>query len=241
MSFLVDLDGTASNTPFPDVSQALKDPDGLLAVGGCLSVPRLLNAYQHGIFPWFSKNDPILWWSPSERAIIEPSDLYINRSLRKFLKNALYRVTLNHAFNSVIEACATIPRGPNNGTWITSEMVAAYINLHSAGYAHSVEVWHEDTLVGGLYGVLIGKVFCGESMFSVQPNASKVALIALRDHLAPAGLALIDCQIENEHLSNMGAVVIPRADFTQKITHHSTPIAQDFLQPTELNVLDVGN
>ncbi|EGN75750.1 leucyl/phenylalanyl-tRNA--protein transferase [Idiomarina sp. A28L] len=241
MSFLTGLDDTPSDYPFPDAEKALADPDGLLAAGGCLSIQRLLNAYQHGIFPWYSKNDPILWWSPSERAVIHPNDLYINRSLRKFLKKHPYQVTLNTAFENVIQACATIPRSPGNGTWITAEMIAAYIALHYAGHAHSVEVWHNQRLVGGLYGVLVGQTFCGESMFSTQTNASKVALIALRDHLTPAGLALIDCQIENPHLSNMGAVTLNRADFIRHLAANSNLISPVFLQTTELSVLDIGN
>lgn len=241
MSFLTGLDDTPSDFPFPSVSQALKDPDGLLAVGGCLSVPRLLNAYQHGIFPWFSDNDPILWWSPSERAVIQPHALYINRSLRKFLKKQPYRITLNTAFEKVIHLCATIPRGPGNGTWITDEMVAAYVAFHHAGHAHSIEVWQDQTLVGGVYGVLVGQVFCGESMFSLQANASKVALIALRDHLTPGGLALIDCQIESQHLSNMGAITLAREDFIQELAVNTQVIPPHFLQASELNALDIGN
>ncbi|RUO22449.1 leucyl/phenylalanyl-tRNA--protein transferase [Aliidiomarina iranensis] len=241
MSYLLDLEGTPKDFSFPDTSLALKDPDGLLAVGGCLSVERLYNAYKNGIFPWYSEDDPILWWSPSERAVIFPDDLYVNRSLRKFFRKNPYRVTLNSAFQRVIQACAYIPRGPGNGTWITEEMISAYVALHHAGYAHSIEIWQDEALVGGLYGVLIGQIFCGESMFSAEPNASKLALVALRNHFQPAGLTLIDCQLENQHLINMGAISITREAFIKKLKLSQSPIAKKFLQATELNPLDVGN
>ncbi|MFU8783607.1 leucyl/phenylalanyl-tRNA--protein transferase [Aliidiomarina sp.] len=214
MSFLSDLDHTSATAAFPPVTQALPEPDGLLAVGGCLSVPRLINAYQSGIFPWFSSNDPILWWSPSERAVIFPNQLHISKSLAKFIRKKPYRITLNMVFSSVIKQCATIPRGdPSNGVWITADMIRAYEQLHRAGHAHSIEIWHDDQLVGGLYGVLVGTVFCGESMFSKADNASKIALVAIRDYLVPYGLTLIDCQIPNPHLASLGAVTLPRKKF----------------------------
>ena len=248
MNFLSDLDNTSATAAFPPVAQALPEPDGLLALGGCLSVPRLINAYQSGIFPWFGRNDPILWWSPSERAVIFPNQLHISRSLAKFMRKTPYRITLNMAFNSVIKQCATNPRGdPSNGVWITADMIGAYEQLHNAGHAHSIEVWHDEQLVGGLYGVLVGTVFCGESMFSKAENASKVALVAIRDYLVPYGLTLIDCQIPNPHLASLGAVTIPRRKFISllksglngpegaSIKGSMVPIGAQYMLPRELN------
>lgn len=248
MNFLSDLDVTSATAAFPPVAQALPEPDGLLALGGCLSIPRLINAYQSGIFPWFGRNDPILWWSPSKRAVIFPQQLHISRSLAKFMRKTPYRITLNMAFNSVIKQCATIPRGsPNNGVWITADMIRAYEELHQAGHAHSIEIWRDDQLVGGLYGVLVGTVFCGESMFSKAENASKVALVAIRDYLLPYGLTLIDCQIPNPHLATLGAEIIPRGKFISllksglnstkgtSVKESSAPISGQYMLPRELN------
>ncbi|MCL5256109.1 MAG: leucyl/phenylalanyl-tRNA--protein transferase [Gammaproteobacteria bacterium] len=208
---------TDANAPFPNVTLAHEDPDGLLAIGGCLSPTRLMNAYRQGIFPWFSPNEPILWWSPSKRAVIASDSVRCNRSLRKFIKQSQYRVTLNRDFPAVIRHCADIPRGPGNGTWITKAMQQAYITLHELGHAHSIEVWQGETLVGGLYGVQVKRTFCGESMFSLAPNASKVALVALGDELQRLSIERIDCQIMNPFLQQMGAQELPRTDFIQAL------------------------
>jgi len=199
---------------FPHPSRALKEPDGLLAVGGDLSVPRLVEAYRQGVFPWFSEGDPLLWWSPDPRAVFFPDAIHISRSLHKFLKRCTYEVTINKAFRTVVEACAEAPRD-HEGTWITASMIDAYTNLHYAGHAHSVEVWQQGELAGGLYGVLSGQVFSGESMFHQADNASKAALIALAGHLGPAGLKLIDCQMPNDHLMSLGAEELPRHEYLE--------------------------
>lgn len=188
----------------------LADEDGLLAIGGDLSAERLILAYEHGIFPWFSEGDPICWYSPHERCVIYPDKVKITKSMRQVLKNAGFKVTANQAFDKVIENCAKTLRKGQPGTWITKEMQDAYINLHRLGYAHSVEVWKEGNLVGGLYGVAIGKVFCGESMFSLVSNASKVALIFL---CKQTEFELIDCQLPNEHLLSLGAEMIDRKTY----------------------------
>ena len=163
---------------FPDVDVALVEPNGLLALGGDLSAPRLMYAYAHGIFPWYSEDQPILWWSPDPRMVLEPDELRISRSLRKRIRRGEYRITQDHCFEQVVQACAA-PRAPGNGTWILPEMLAAYVNLHHLGHAHSIECWFENQLVGGLYGIAIGRVFFGESMFSRRVDASKVALAHL--------------------------------------------------------------
>lgn len=206
---------------FPDPEMALQEPNGLLAVGGDLSPERLLKAYQQGIFPWFGEGDPILWWSPDPRAVILPSQLHISRSLRKFLRRCDYHCTFNFAFDEVISNCAE-QRAYAEGTWITEDMQVAYSHLHALGHAHSVEVWQGPNLVGGLYGMLMGQVFCGESMFHRADNASKIALLALRDHLLPHGLRLIDCQVPNAHLMSLGAVEMPRHSFLHQLAlgHH---------------------
>ena len=195
---------------FPPVEQALAEPDGLLAFGGDLSPERLLFAYRHGIFPWYSAGQPLLWWSPNPRAVLWPDEVHVSRSLRKRLRASTYEVRLNTAFEAVVRGCAA-PRGDDEGTWITNEMYQAYTVLHRAGYAHSVEAWLDETLVGGLYGVALGGVFFGESMFAVRPDASKVALV----HLARSGFDLIDCQLANPHLTSMGATSIPRTTFVR--------------------------
>jgi len=198
---------------FPNPETALEDPDGLLAVGGNLSQRTLLDAYRQGIFPWYEDGQPLLWWSPNQRTVIFPDDIHISRSLKKSLRNKPWDIRLNTAFEQVMIHCAA-PRCGQPGTWITSEMKKAYQGLHQSGYAHSLEVWLENELVGGLYGVLIGGVFCGESMFSLQKDASKIALVQLAILLKKyVKTALIDCQVENDHLLSMGAVEIPRCDF----------------------------
>jgi leucyl/phenylalanyl-tRNA--protein transferase len=195
---------------FPDPE--LAEPDGLLAVGGDLSVNRLLLAYSHGIFPWYSDDTPILWYSPHERFVLYSNELKISKSMRQVLRSGRFTVTTNKAFEQVIQACATAAREGQDGTWITTEMQQAYINLHRQGNAHSYEVWQEQELVGGLYGVAVGPVFCGESMFSRVSNASKTALITL---VQSNNYQLIDCQLHTEHLESMGARHISRKEYLQ--------------------------
>jgi leucyl/phenylalanyl-tRNA---protein transferase len=201
---------------FPPVESAT--PEGLLAVGGDLSSERLLVAYRHGIFPWYSPGQPILWWSPDPRAVLYPEKLKISRSLRKTLKRDQLRVTCDRCFRDVMLACAA-PRAqyPGGGTWITDDMVEAYIRLHAMGYAHSIETWHEDRLVGGLYGVALGGVFFGESMFARAADASKIALVALVSKLREWGFVLIDCQMPSAHLTSLGAEEIPRPSFLSQL------------------------
>jgi len=208
---------------FPPVSQALTDPDGLLAAGGDLTPEWLFTAYQLGIFPWFEDSQPILWWSPDPRLIIVPGQLHISRSLRKVLRKQAFSVTLDRCFGDVISACAE-PRADAGGTWITEDMQAAYCEFHRVGFSHSVEVWSEDELVGGLYGVAIGRVFFGESMFSRVSDASKVALVYLSQQLQDWGFELIDCQVSNPHLRSLGARDIPRTEFQEQLKR-LTPLA----------------
>jgi leucyl/phenylalanyl-tRNA--protein transferase len=207
------LDDTASDSDFPDPRLAESEPNGLLAIGGDLSVTRLSNAYRSGIFPWFSAGEPILWWSPDPRLLLIPEKIHISRSLRKTLRRSDYRITFDEAFNAVIGNCAATPRHHQPGTWIIDEMIDAYVQLHHHGYAHSVEVWHGTKLVGGLYGVAIGSAFYGESMFSLMSNASKIALVALARKLQHDGFHFIDCQMETPHLLSLGAETVPREEF----------------------------
>ncbi|MEE1946684.1 leucyl/phenylalanyl-tRNA--protein transferase [Pedobacter sp. KR3-3] len=195
---------------FPDT--ALAEPDGLLAIGGDLSVERLELAYQSGIFPWFSHADPILWYAPHERCVIFPERVKVSKSMAKVMKDRVFEVTVNQDFENVIRYCAAVPREGQDGTWITNEMQSAYIKLHQKGLAHSIEVWQQGRLVGGLYGVKINKVFCGESMFSLVSNASKTALIYLCQNM---GFELIDCQLPNEHLMSLGAEMISREAYLE--------------------------
>lgn len=204
---------------FPEVSLALAEPNGLLAVGGDLSVKRLLTAYRRGIFPWYSGDQPILWWSPNPRSVLFPDKLHISRSLRKVLRKQLFSITLDQAFEQVIQGCSE-PRADGLGTWITDEMHQAYRRLHQAGYAHSVESWLNGQLVGGLYGVAIGKVFYGESMFSRVSEASKVAFVFLVQQLRRWQFALIDCQIETAYLNQFGAELIPRNEFVMLLDQY---------------------
>lgn len=197
---------------FPPVALALDEPNGLLAIGGDLTPERLLAAYRQGIFPWFNPGEPILWWSPDPRAVLFPDKIRISRSLRKTLNKNLFTVTTDLAFDEVVAACQA-PRSKQKGTWITPEMRIAYSNMHQLGYAHSVECWHDNELVGGLYGMAIGQVFFGESMYSREKDASKVALVALADKLIEWGYQLIDCQVQSEHLSTLGAEDMPREEF----------------------------
>lgn len=193
---------------FPDPSFA--EEDGLLAVGGDLSTERLLLAYQNGIFPWYSDDDPILWYSPHERFVLYPPELKVSKSMRQVLRSNKFTVTTDTCFRDVVAACSSAKRDGQDGTWITDDMMTAYAKLHHEGYAHSVEVWLDDKLVGGLYGVHAGDVFCGESMFSFVSNASKTALIWLCN---ASKYKLIDCQVYTEHLESMGARMIPREDY----------------------------
>ena len=195
---------------FPDA--ALAEPDGLLAIGGDLSVERLTLAYQSGIFPWFSEGDPILWFAPHERCVIFPDQIKISKSMQKLLRENTFQVTVNKAFDKVIENCAKTPRLGQDGTWITDDMQKAYLKMHQKGLAHSVEVWQNDKLVGGLYGIKIGNVFCGESMFSLVSNASKTALIYLAKNMY---FKLIDCQLPNDHLMSLGAEMISREEYLE--------------------------
>ena len=203
---------------FPPVEFA--EPDGLLAIGGDLSPRRLLAAYSAGIFPWYSEGEPLLWWSPDPRFVLFPEELRVSRSMRQFLKKGIVETTFDRAFPAVISACGSRPRPGQDGTWITPEMVDSYSKLHELGFAHSVEVWQDGTMVGGLYGVSLGRMFFGESMFSAIPNASKAALIALVSFLRERGFDLIDCQVETGHLRSLGACFISRGEFC-RLLHDS--------------------
>ena len=204
---------------FPPIENALANPNGLLAIGGELSPERLLHGYSQGIFPWFSEGDPILWWSPDPRMVLFPDELKISKSLQKRLKHAEVRV--DGDFRAVIQACAEAPRAGQNGTWILPEMVEAYCELHRLGHAHSVEVWQGSELVGGLYGVALGKMFFGESMFHRATDASKIALV----HLVKQGYGMIDCQMHTPHLASLGAREITRQEFADKLRElvHDAP------------------
>lgn len=193
--------------------------DGLLAIGGDLRQERLLLAYRSGIFPWYSEGEPILWWSPDPRIILLPDEFHAARRLQRVIKQGVFRVTLDTAFEEVIRSCATAPRKGQPGTWITRAMQKAYCALHHAGYAHSIECWQNDELAGGLYGVSLGACFFGESMFSRIPNASKVALATAVAQFKRWGIGLIDCQVSNEHLSRLGAREIPRSRFLKLLEH----------------------
>jgi len=195
----------------------LAEEGGLLAVGGDLCEERLLLAYSMGIFPWYSSDDPILWWSPDPRLVLLPDDLKISRSLMQTINKGTFNVTMDTDFESVIKACATVHRKNDGDTWITGDMIDAYIGLHKSGYAHSVESWYEGELVGGLYGISLGSAFFGESMFTKKSNASKVAFALLVQQLANWGFTLIDCQIKTAHLKSFGAIEIPRSEFLKKL------------------------
>jgi leucyl/phenylalanyl-tRNA--protein transferase len=200
---------------FPPPDQA--DPSGLLAIGGDLSSERLLTAYRLGIFPWYSEGDPILWWSPNPRVIIEPAKFHVSRRLRQKLRQRRFVTTFDRAFDQVIEACATTPRAGQKGTWITTEMKEAYIRLHTEGFAHSVESWRDDTLAGGIYGVSLGRCFFGESMFFHVTDGSKAAFAALAERLTEWKFDLIDAQMNNPHLVSLGAKEIPRRVFLARL------------------------
>lgn len=204
----------SSDSPFPPLENALIEPNGLLAIGGDLSTKRLISAYRNGIFPWFNEEDPILWWSPDPRMVLFPDELKVSRSLQKKIKKNNYTVLADQHFTQVMQACAK-PRKDQPGTWIHPEMIAAYTELHRLGLAHSIETWIDGKLAGGLYGVALGRVFFGESMFTRIPDASKIAFVYLVRQLAQWGFALIDCQVKTTHLASLGAREIPRTDFKQ--------------------------
>jgi leucyl/phenylalanyl-tRNA--protein transferase len=205
------------DTPFPPLERALVEPNGLLAAGADLSVSRLLSAYRKGIFPWYSEGQPILWWSPDPRMVLEVDEFRVPRSLGKRVKQNRFDIRCDTAFREVIDACASTPRSGQYGTWITSRMIEAYDDLHAHGVAHSVEAWRDGELVGGLYGLALGRVFFGESMFSHESDASKVTLVALVDILRRLGIEMIDCQQETAHLATFGARPIPRARFAARL------------------------
>ncbi len=219
------LDPDDPEQDFPDIESALEEPEGLLAAGGCLSQERLINAYKLGIFPWFNPNEPILWWSPNPRLVLFPEHLKISRSLRKTLRKDIFSITYDQAFANVMQLCAA-PRNTkdseNSGTWISEDMYQAYNKLYQLGYAHSIEVWFEEELVGGLYGVAIGQVFYGESMFHKKTDASKVAFCHLVHQLSDWGYQLIDCQVHTNHLSSLGAEEIDRSHFCQLLKQYVT-------------------
>ena len=201
---------------FPPLNRALREPNGLLAAGGDLSPARLIQAYRHGCFPWFQDGQPILWWSPDPRTVLFPEELHVSRSLEKCLRQQRYKVTLDKQFSRVIQACAA-PRTYADGTWITTPMQAAYLQLHEQGIAHSVEVWQDEELVGGLYGLAMGQLFFGESMFSRADNASKVGFVTLVRQLQDWGFRLIDCQMPTQHLHSFGARAIARDTFAEHL------------------------
>jgi leucyl/phenylalanyl-tRNA--protein transferase len=213
--FLLD---NASDAPFPPAELALRSPDGLLAVGGDLSCERLLNAYTKGIFPWYSQGQPILWWSPDPRMVFHTDAVRLSARFKRSLRHCRWQIRADTAFRQVMTACASSPRPGQDGTWITDEMLEAYARLHAAGHAHSVEVWDQQALVGGIYGVAIGRMFFGESMFSGRSGGSKIALAALAMRLHQWGWPLIDAQVENPHLLSLGAKHCPRSSFLEQAT-----------------------
>jgi leucyl/phenylalanyl-tRNA--protein transferase len=215
------LEPDAREIVFPDVELALRDPDGLLAIGGKLSTEWLLQAYRRGIFPWYGQGQPILWWAPDPRLVLFPDNLHISRSLARIIRQNKFTVTLDTAFADVITACART-RPAQSGTWITPEMKSAYIDMYHAGHAHSVESWCDGKLAGGLYGVAIGNVFFGESMFTEVTDASKAAFVALVRQLERWGYSLIDCQVHTAHLASLGAAMIARKDFTAILDRECT-------------------
>lgn len=207
---------------FPEISAALTAPDGLLAAGGDLKPDRLLYAYRRGVFPWFDSGQPILWWSPDPRCVMQPASFHVARRLRRSIRNSDMSLSFNKAFSAVIEACAE-DRVGQEGTWITDEMIEAYSSLHSQGWAHSVEVWRDDDLVGGLYGLAIGKAFFGESMFSQASDASKIAMWALCKLLVRQEFEILDCQVVSPHLTSLGATLMPRTEFGDLLEHACDP------------------
>lgn len=231
--------GTEPDSPFPPHSMALEEPNGLLAAGGDLHPQRLIKAYHQGVFPWYSDEQPILWWSPDPRCVLPVQRVHISRRFRRQLNQSRVTISVDRAFNEVLNACADIPRKEEHGTWIVPAMKAAYLRLFELGYAHSVEVWDDDELVGGLYGVLVGRMFFAESMFTVREAGSKIALIALCRLMHRGGAQMIDCQLSNPHLFRMGACEIPRAQFLKAVEWHShkalaTPLPSSLIKPVQL-------
>jgi leucyl/phenylalanyl-tRNA--protein transferase len=217
---LAQLDKNNSSQPFPPVRNALQDPNGLLAIGGCLSSERLINAYSQGIFPWFSEGDPILWWSPNPRLVLFPEKLQISKRLAKTIRQQKFDVTTNQSFDLVISRCGEL-RADVEGTWICDEIKAAYLKLHREGVAHSFEAWQNGELVGGLYGVALGKVFFGESMFHTVSDASKVAFAYCVNYLKERNFQLIDCQVHTQHLVSLGAQEISRETFSRLLKKYT--------------------
>lgn len=204
---------------FPPLEKAMREPNGLLAAGGDLSPERLLAAYRHGCFPWYQDGQPLLWWSPDPRTVLYPEELHVSRSLRKTLRQATFRVTFDQAFRDVVAGCAA-PRSYADGTWITTPMQIAYLQLYERGVAHSVEVWQDGRLVGGLYGLAMGRLFFGESMFSRMTDASKVGFVTLVERLQDSGFKLIDCQMPTQHLASFGARPIARSLFAETLARY---------------------
>ena len=203
---------TLEQQAFPPIERALSDPDGLLAIGGDLTVSRLVEAYSQGIFPWYGNNEPIMWWSPKSRAVIVPDQVHVSRSLKKTLRQNDFNLSIDQDFNAVIDHCALAPRD-TDGTWISEDMLEAYKQLHLSGHAHSFEVWDKGQLVGGLYGIASGKVFSGESMFHYKTDASKIAFVFTCFHLHAINFSLLDCQIQNPHLASLGVITLTRDEF----------------------------
>ncbi len=217
MSIELNWLGKDEHAPFPDVRTALHEPDGLLAAGGDLSEARLLNAYRSGVFPWFSDGQPILWWSPNPRMVFRTNAIHLSQKFKRQLRKSSWQIRVDTAFEKVIRQCAIVPRKGQRGTWIHPEMIDAYCHLHRQGHAHSVEVFTGEKLIGGIYGVAIGRMFFGESMFSLESGASKVALAALGKILNGWGWPLLDAQVENPHLQFMGAEFMPRSEFVLEV------------------------
>lgn len=226
------ISGSDPPESFPSVDRAFDVPDGLLAAGGDLSESRLLYAYANGIFPWFSEGQPILWWSPDPRCVIVPADLRITRRLARHLRNGPFEITFNRQFGDVISQCARHRPG-QDGTWITPPMQSAYLRLHEHGWAHSIEVQSGKQLVGGLYGLAIGRMFFGESMFSTEANASKAAMVAVCRLLVDHGFALLDCQVQSPHLASMGAILMPRSLFIGTVREACANMAAFHAWPSE--------
>ena len=219
---MIPILGSNPESPFPSTDQALEHPPGLLAAGGDLSPTRLINAYRQGIFPWYSDEQPILWWSPAPRCVIYPDAVHVSRRLRRRYNQGQFTLSVDQAFSEVIEACAA-PRQDDEGTWITAEMKSAYIRLHEMGFAHSIEARIDDELAGGIYGLALGSVFFGESMFSKREDTSKIALVALCRQLQEWDFTLLDCQVSNPHLLSMGAHEISREDFDRYLVAANGP------------------
>ena len=210
---------------FPPVDHALREPDGLLAAGGDLSVERLVYAYRNGIFPWYDEGQPLLWWSPDPRCVMQPGDFHLSRRSRRYLRASQATVRFNSTFDEVIRACAA-PRPTQQGTWITPDMIRAYEQLHREGWAHSIEIWLDGELAGGLYGLAIGRAFFGESMFSASPNASKAALLTLATLMDQRVFGIVDCQVLSSHLLSLGATMLPRSRFIDAIASLCEPASR---------------